>query len=433
MSSALRALFSLPPFVLAGLLAAQTERAPAIPAAGAPPLTELHGRLETHQGLRVLRTWGSPEERGYAHGRLLAEDIAAILIAEFTARFARKQPILKQARAARPRLIEYPDDIAAELTGLWQGIVDSGVSRDMPELERAFDEEDLLVANALDVFGLMGCSSFTVWGVQAVGGGVLTARNFDWPLTGDHMLDRTVLLVQHLPSGRAVATVAWPGYVGAVTGVSQDGVATFLHVGSGEISYTPEPSSWPSAIGARKILEHGAQRTAGEVFAEAQRLLGFTSPPAGFLTDVVLPVVPPDGRPAVVLETDVKECVVGAAHAGPFVVTNHFQTRTDGRRASKDSLDREQRIERGIEGCIAVEDHSVDVAEAWRILQSVERGGNHAFGTLHALVFRFEPWCFELRLASHPAEGLVAAPSSERRFVLTKADVFGYGDPASAR
>lgn len=433
MPSVLRILFPLAPFALLGLLAAQTDRAPAIAAANAPPLTELHGRLETHQGLRVLRTWGTPEERGYAHGRLCAEDIAAIVIAEFTARFARKQPILKQARAARPRLIEYPEDVAVELDALWRGIVDSGVSREMPELERAFDKEDLLVANALDVFGLMGCSSFTVWGEQAVGGGVLTARNFDWPLTGDHMLDRTILLVQHLPSGRAVATVAWPGYVGAVTGVSQDGVATFLHVGSGEISYTPEPSSWPTAIGARKILEHGAQGAAGEVFAEAQRLLGFTSPPAGFLTDVVLPVVPPSGPPAVVLETDVEECIVGDAKAGPFVVTNHFRTRTDGRRPAKDSLDREQRIERGIAGCIAVEDHSVDVAEAWRILQSVERGGNHAFGTLHSLVFRFEPWCFELRLATHPAEGLVAAPSSPRRFALTRAEVFGDGAPAGAR
>jgi hypothetical protein len=28
----------------------------------------LHGALERHDGLRVLRLWGTPTERGYAHG-----------------------------------------------------------------------------------------------------------------------------------------------------------------------------------------------------------------------------------------------------------------------------------------------------------------------------------------------------------------------------
>ncbi len=403
----------------------------AVPPAAAP---ELHGRLERHAGLCVVRLWGTPAERGYAHGRLLAEDIAAIVTAEFTARFARRQPLLRQARAAVGRLIEYPDDVQQELDALWQGVVDSGVSRDMPELDRAFDRVDLLVANAMDVFGLMGCSSFTVWGEQAVGGGVLTARNFDWPLTGDHVLERAVLLVQHHPDGRATAAVAWPGYVGAVTGVSADGVAAYLHVGSAEISLTPEPSSWPSAIAARKILERGAGGEAAAVFADARRLLEYTSPPAGFLTHVVLPAVPAAGPPVASFETDVDECVLAAPPPGPFVVTNHFRARTDGRRASKDSLNRERQIADGIAGCFEVDDRSVDVDEAWRILTSVERGGGHGFGTLHALVFRHEPWVFELRLAEHRDDGLVAAPSSRHRFALTRAQVFGDGrGPGQAR
>ena len=123
----------------------------------------------------------------------------------------------------------------------------------MPALGRDFDQVDLLVANALDVFGLMGCSSFTVWGDQAVGGGVLTARNFDWPLTGEHMLDHTLLIVQEHDDGRSVASVAWPGYIGTVTGVSADGVAAFLHVGSARFAM-PQPSSWPAAVAARKVL-----------------------------------------------------------------------------------------------------------------------------------------------------------------------------------
>lgn len=393
------------------------------PPDGAP---EVAGRIEQHAGLRLLRVWGQPYARGYAHGRLLAGDIAAALCTEFDARFARRPALLRQARAALPRVIEYPADVQQELDGLWQGIVDAGVDRHLPELDRAFDREDLLLANALDVFGLMGCSSFTVWGEQAEGGGVLTARNFDWPFTGEHLLAHTLLLVSHLPDGRAVATVGWPGYVGCVTGVSSHGTAAFLHVGSARIDYTPEPSSWPSAVAARRMLELDGENAAA-ICERARALLEYTSPPVGFLTHLVLPTVPPAGVPVAVFETDSGTSVAGAVDH-PFVLTNHFRTRTDGRPASRDSLDREQRLRSGVAGCIDVDDRQVSVDEAWRLLTSVQRGGGHAFGTLHSLVFRFAPWHFELRVATLGPDGVVAAPVSARRHALTRAQLFADGE-----
>ncbi len=404
---------------------------PAAPPAVTPPtvaVATVHGRVEQHGGLTLLRVWGTPAERGYAHGLLLGKDIAAVAIAEFTARFARKQPLLKQARAALGRLITYPDDVRAELDGLWRGLADSKVDLMMPELERAFDLQDLLVANAMDVFGLMGCSSFTVWGEQAVGGGVLTGRNFDWPFTGNHMLEHTVLVVQHFPNGRAVASVSWPGFIGTVTGVSSEGLAAFLHVGSAKITMTPEPESWPTAVAARMILEQSVAAAGGKVFDESKRLLGYTSPPAGYLTHVVLPAVPAGMPPAAVFETDSGSSVQEEATPGAVVLTNHFRTRKDGRQASKDSLDREQRVRTCIDGCLVSGDKLVSVEEAWTILESVQRGGNRGFGTLHALVFRHEPWCFELRVAVHEEKGLVAAPSSARRHVLTRQELFAVGE-----
>lgn len=402
-----------------GILFAQVPVASVAPA--------VHGRVERHGGLVLLRVWGTPHERGYAHGALLAQDIADVALREFSARFARKEALLAQARGAVKRLIEYPEDVQQELEGLWQGLTDSKVDLRMQELDRAFDFTDLLVANALDVFGLMGCSSFTVWGEQAVGGGVLTARNFDWPLTGEHMLTHTILVVEHLGNGRAVASVAWPGYLGTVTGVSSDGVAAFLHVGSGKITYMPSPSSWPSATAARAILANGAGEPTA-VFAAAQKLLGNTSPPAGFLTHLVLPAVPAKGSPAAVFETDAGSCVEGAPGEGAFVCTNHFRTRHDGRAASKDSVDRAQRLQSGVSGCLTIGDDKVSVEEAWQILGSVQRGGSRAFGTLHALVFRHDPWCFELRIATMGKDGLVAAPASTNRHALTHAELFADGE-----
>lgn len=392
------------------------------------PVTELHGRLEEHAGLRVLRLWGTPAERGYAHGRLLGLDITAMLRLEFAARFGRKPALLQQVRGLLPRLIEYPEPVQHELDALWRGIVDSGADLQMAEFDRALDQKDLLLANALDVFGLLACSSFTVFGEQVAGGGVLTGRNFDWPLTGEHMIQRVLLVVQTLEDGQAIASVSWPGYVGTVTGVSKDGMFVCLHVGSATVSMTPEPGSWPAAIAARRILERGATGGAESVFADALRAVQYTSPPVGYLTHVVLPAIPEKGPPLTVFEADTEACEPGTRADGPFVLTNHFRTRTGGRGASRDSLDREKRLTAGIAGCMATDDRVVDIAEAWSMLESVQRGGGHAFATLHSLLFRHEPWLFELRLAEHEESGIVAAPVSSRRYVLRREQVFAPGD-----
>jgi hypothetical protein len=413
-------------FAFAAVAWAQEPVAPPAPApAPAAVAAPVHGRLEVHQGLQILHLYGTPAERGYAHGFLLGKQIASVAIAEFTARFARQKALLQQVRGALDRLIEYPDDVRTEIEAVFAGLCASGADLDMPELERAFDLQDLLVANALDVFGLLGCSSFTVWGDEVDGGGVLTARNFDWPLTGAHLLDATMLLVQHLPDGRATAAVTWPGYTGAVTGISKEGIAAFLHVGSAKITFTPEPGAWPSAIALRRVLEQGRADAGAATFDLAQQLLGNTSPPAGYLLHVVLPRVPTGAPPALVFETDAKSCVRSDSPTGCCVLTNHFHKRTDGREASNDSVRREQRMHDGIQTWLGEGDHKLSVTEAWDLLAAVERGGGHAFGTLHSLVFRHEPWYFELRVGAMDGKQVVAAPESPRRHVLTRAEVFG--------
>ena len=110
------------------------------------------------------------------------------------------------------------------------------------------------------------------------------------------------------------------------------------------------------------------------------------------------------------------------------MVTNHFRSRKDGRSPSKDSLDREQKVRTCIDGCLGVGDKLVSIEEAWTILESVQRGGGHAFGTLHSVVVRHEPWCFEVRVANHEDKGLVAAPKSPHRFALTQKQLFAAGE-----
>jgi hypothetical protein len=395
--------------------------------AASPSAKGVHGRVETHAGLTVLRVWGTPEQRGFAHGLLLGKEIAETAKTEFKVRFARQKPMLEIARGAIGRMVAYPDDVKAEIEAVFAGLVASGADLAMPELGRPFDVKDLMVANALDVFGVMACSGFAVWGEQVEGGGVLSGRNFDWPFSGRHLLDHTILIVQHMPGGAATASVAWPGYVGTVTGVSKAGAAVYLHVGTGKFTATPEPDSWPTAVAARLVLEQIDAGDSKAAFAKAGELLGFTSPPAGYLTHLVLPNVGA-ASPAAVFETDSKKSVC-APKAGSSVVTNHFAERKDGVEPSPDSTERERDVRVCLDECRTAGDHKVSIAEAWATLQKVDRSGI-GFGTLHSLVFRAEPWCFELRVATVGKDGVVAATRGERAHVLTRADVFPAEVPA---
>jgi hypothetical protein len=217
--------------------------------------------------------------------------------------------------------------------------------------------------------------------------------------------------------------VTWPGYVGTVTGVSSAGVAAFLHVGSAKVSLVPEPGSWPTATAAHRILEDLRPDDAPAAFRQARELLGNTSPPVGFLTRVVLPVVPAEGAPAAVFETDRDRSEQGLPPAPTEVVTNHFQTRKDGIPARADSLQRERQLRAGIDTCFADGDHLVGIDEAWQVLSKVQRGSKR-FGTLHSLVFRHDPWCFELRLGEVGQAGCVPAPASTKRYSLAREQVF---------
>lgn len=377
-----------------------------------------HGRVEDHRGLRVLRLWGTPAERGAAHAELLADEILELARKELSARFAERPKLLNKARLLLPSLVKYPKNVGAEIKALFAGLEGHAGGLALAEFGRDLDLLDLQLINAMDILAVMGCSGMTLWGDQVEGGGVLTGRNFDWRLTGDYMVDSALLIVQHPADGKAFAAVSWPGYVGAVTGVNEDGVATFLHVGNSERGDLPVPGRMPTAVAAREILRDSE---VSDAFEAAHEFLRETSAPAGYLTRVVLPRIG-KGQPARVFEAD-RTRVTWRAEASHCVVTNHFLSRKGERNVSTDSKVRRQAllvaIGKSLEG-----GGKASVADVWTYLASVDRGGAN-FGTLHSLVFRNDPWVFELAIAEFDAAtGVKPATRSTRRYRLPRAQVF---------
>jgi hypothetical protein len=391
----------------------------------APVEPQTNGRIERFEELRIVRVWGTPAQRGHALGRLLGEEIVALVRAEFDYRFGKAPQRLEAIRRMLPRLIAWPDDLHAEIVAMAAAIERTVPDRALEGFGRPLDRTDLLVVNALDVFGTFGCSGFTAWGDDVEGGGVLSARNFDWPYSGPHMVDNAIVLVEH--GERAVASVTWPGYLGAVTAVNEDGLAVFLHVGNGGFSPTPEAESWPTAVAARAILERATPAGAA---ALARELLEKTSPPSSFITRVVAPQVDAGAAPARVFEVDARSVVERPVHEA-CVITNHFVR--EGLRASRDSQQRFTTLTEDVDGLRREGDRRISVAEAWQALARVERGGQRpGFGTLHSLVFRAQPWVFELALGRDAKAGRVqAAPSKGRRYAIPREVLFR--DPRGAQ
>ena len=88
---------------------------------------------------------------------------------------------------------------------------------------------------------LIGCTSFALTGDATEGGHSVLARNFDFEAGDIFDSHKAVFLVRE--SGQlAYASVAWPGLIGALTGMNEEGLALVVHGGrAGEARNSGEP------------------------------------------------------------------------------------------------------------------------------------------------------------------------------------------------
>ena len=142
-------------------------------------------------------------------------------------------------------------------------------------LHRPLRLDDLILYNARDMTRAMGCSGFTVWGQRAGDAGVITTRNFDFPVPGPKTLKAQLILVRRPKGKRQVATVTLPGYLGAVTGINEKGVCAFVHDGTGGRSRKLSGHPAPLGLVLKTLLEDASP---GNVDDLATSLLKDISP-----------------------------------------------------------------------------------------------------------------------------------------------------------
>lgn len=236
------------------------------------------------------------------------------------------------ALALKPgaRLLDYPRDLLKHrrVDLLWNTFLGSGrtMYKQFPpdyhdELEAmvksAGAERDLLIAGNtfFDLKKVFACSAIGIDKGRSATGGPLLARNLDYPSLG--YVQHYSLVTVYRPTGKkAFASVGFPGVVGVLSGMNEDGLA----LGVLEVFETKDGESQfdvkgiPYALCLRRVLEEAA--TIDEAITVLGKLRRTTT----------INVAIADRSGVAVLEVSPKHIIKRHAEADVCVTTNHFRS-----------------------------------------------------------------------------------------------------------
>jgi isopenicillin-N N-acyltransferase like protein len=248
-----------------------------------PPRIELpgpkasHGWTRTRAGLREVFLQGSPEEIGVEHARLMRNRMIANEV-ELWSEYERYVPWW----IARVGIVDWS---LLRYRTLDQGIPEAR-RRELAAEALAFDPDPLAarmatyqrmvflhslydIALPLEHSPLIGCTTFALAPEATADGHVIVARAFDFEAGEAVDRDKAVFLVRE-DGAIPFASVAWPGFLGVVTGMNAEGVVMVVH---GARARDPATEGMPVAFSLREALEHG--RSTAEVvrILRSQRVL----------------------------------------------------------------------------------------------------------------------------------------------------------------
>jgi isopenicillin-N N-acyltransferase-like protein len=222
----------------------------------APALTRAWTR--TRAGLREVYLQGSPEAIGAAHGRLLRERmvadeaalsgdyeryvpwwIARVAIEDFSRvryrHITRSIPDARRRELAAEALAFQPDPFRSHMATYERMVL----------LHALYD-----IALPLEHSPVIGCTSFALAADATADGHVLVARAFDFEAGEVFDRDKAVFLVRE-DGAIPFASVAWPGFVGVVTGMNAEGVVAVVH---GARAGEPSAEGVPVSFSLREVL-----------------------------------------------------------------------------------------------------------------------------------------------------------------------------------
>jgi hypothetical protein len=218
------------------------NRIPALgPATGERRVVATHGagRLEIHDGTKVLFLKGTPEEMGAQHGTLLKDEVRNLVDRVLYgvgvgSSFAKARWFFGEIEEATGRFGRFVDPrYTREMDAMASA---AGVARAEARLANFFPE-------------LFHCSGFAVFG-DAAQGRIFHGRVLDY-MKGIGLEQNAVVIVHQPDQGHAWANVGYAGFVGSVTAMNA------RHISIGEMGGRGE-GQWdgkPMAQLVREVME----------------------------------------------------------------------------------------------------------------------------------------------------------------------------------
>ncbi|HRY31858.1 MAG TPA: T9SS type A sorting domain-containing protein [Bacteroidales bacterium] len=199
------------------------------------PAQNVNGVVLTDSlNLKVIRVWGTHQERGYACGYILAGELEQMLNYYV-------KPIFGSSYATARNLVNAGNDLQIDQAYYTeaQGMVD-GLTAATGN-PASLDVLDVLVGNCLlDLMSLMGmkcnmgCSSLLNWGDATLGtplnGKAVISRHLDWQINSTLVNNQVMVVHQPSEPGKQhFALIGFAGMMAALSGVNAQ-LGVFQHV-----------------------------------------------------------------------------------------------------------------------------------------------------------------------------------------------------------
>lgn len=167
------------------------------------------------------------------------------------------------------------------------------------------------IGHALQNMALVGCTSFGTWDAKSADSALIIGRNFDF-YVGDKFAEDKIVAFFNPSGGHKFMTVTWGGFIGAVSGMNDQGLTVTINAAKTDI---PSGSATPVSLVAREILQYA--KNISEALAIAQKRKMFVS--ESFLIGSAA-----DNK-AVLIEKTPDALDVYDPQKNYIVCTNHFQ------------------------------------------------------------------------------------------------------------
>lgn len=169
------------------------------------------------------------------------------------------------------------------------------------------------IGHALQDLALVGCSSFAAWGEKSEDGNLILGRNFDFYVNDAFAKDKIVAFIKP-KTGHPFMMVTWPGMIGAVSGMNQEGLTVTINAGKSKI---PLIAKTPISILTREILQYATN--IDEAIAIAKRTTVFVS-------ESIMVGSANDNKAVLIEVSPNKFGVYEVPNNNQLICSNHFQS-----------------------------------------------------------------------------------------------------------